>query len=66
MKVTPIPKKNFEPKPEQRYPMNLYNNVRLRTLTSSVPEDAVKIPFEVRKELEMQRALFKLRSKNPL
>ena len=61
-----MPKENFESKPEQKYPVNLYNNVRLRTLTSSVPEDAVKIPYEVRKELEMQRALFKLRSKNLL
>ena len=66
MRVTPLSKEKNTLKPEAKYPISLYNNVRLRTLTSTVPNDPVKIPFKVRKELEMQRALFKLRSKNLL
>ena len=61
LRVRPISKAPCSPKTEKRYPVKFYDNVRLLTLTT-VRDNTLQIPLEVKRELEYQRALSKLRS----
>ena len=61
LRVRPIKKSPSSSKAEKRYPVKFYDNVRLQTLTT-IRDTTLRIPLVVKKELEYQRALSKLRS----
>ena len=61
LRVRPITKAPCSQETDKRYPVKFYDNVRLQTLTT-IRDDTLRIPIEVKKELEYQHALSKLRS----